>query len=674
MNAKVKWSIRSLALLMILTLIGGLAAAATGFSPAPVSAVTLGGEPVRYSDAIKPPEPKPMVTEPRPELPRVESMTELLRLLNSMGMMQKQRAFLSNEGAVLYGVEENAIDDAAAPVAPTAALSVDFSAAETEADGGYSITNSQVSGVEEGDIVKTDGRYLYVGQNTQVSIVRANGADMEALSVILLDGETGGLSEMYVSGDRLVLVYSRYVSDENTPDADGAKRSMIWRPGKQFVCYAVYDVSDRGAPVLSRLFEVEGTSLSTRMSGDILYFAANKYLYSFVFDEMTEEDILPTVLDTAVSPDCRLLPAEDIQYFPNPQEANYLLTGAFDITVDEPCEVQTFLGAGQYFYMNRASMYVVRPDWQNGQNTSALYRFSLEGTDIFFEASGAVSGQPLNQYSMDEYDGYFRIATTDWGQGNYVTVFDSALKETGRTPALAPDESIQSVRFMGDTGYVVTFRQTDPLFVLDLSDPKSPVVLGELKIPGFSQYLHPVGDGLLVGFGRHTLETFVRHDDGTEEAVGTRDAGMKISLFDVSDPKNPVELDKLLMGDGSWSDAFENPRAMMVDANRGLFGFPIQVYGGSSLKGDLRSGGAWEGGLVVCVENKRLVTLAELKAPTDGGNYYGYQRRLCYIGDTLYMTDPSGVTAYNYNTFAQTGSIRLSLPDETPTGITPYFE
>lgn len=672
MNSKLKWGIRLFSLVTAVGMVVGLTALWLN-RPAETTesnqntievrdTVTLSGVSIRYQDVKTAPKIPTVKTKPRPELPKVDSMQELLQLFNQMGVLQKANS-ATNDGSkrAAGGVAETAMDSAANfGVAPTPAPSEMMApqAAEEGRDGDYSSTNTQVQGVDEGDIIKTDGKYIYIAQGTQVAIVQVNGADMKQVSTIKLEDTNGGIAEMYIAGDKLVLVSNRY--EEQAQPKDAKMRDMIWRPGKQFTCYAVYDIADRAKPARTRLFEVEGNALSTRLVGNNLYFAANKYVYSVVFDDVKEADVLPMFRDTVKAPEAKVIPLESLCYFPGSLEASYLLVGAFDITKNEPCDVQSFLGAGSYFYMNQTSMYLVKPEWKEQNAESALYRFSIDGTAIRYEGEGSVAGQPLNQYSMDEHNGYFRIATTDWGKGNYVSVFDSALKMVGQTPPLAADESIQSVRFMGDSGYVVTFRQTDPLFALDLSDPYNPKVLGELKIPGFSQYLHPVGDGLLVGFGRHTLETFVRNDDGTETPIGTQDAGMKISLFDVSDPTNPKEVDKLLLGNGSYSEATNNPRAMMVDEARKQFGFPVQVYDWD-MRGQKESADNWEGGMVIGVENRKLVSRAQLKLSGDSSKM-GYQRRLCYIGNTLYMSQQTGVFAYNYTSFAKLGELALATP------------
>jgi len=257
-----------------------------------------------------------------------------------------------------------------------------------------------------------------------------------------------------------------------------------------------------------------------------------------------------------------------------------------------------------------------------------------------------VDGSPINQYSMDEFNGYFRIATTDWNEGTYVTVLNASTMQTvGRTEPLAPGEIMHSMRFMGDMGYVVTFLNVDPLFTIDLSNPYNPRMLGELKIPGFSQYLHPVGDGLLLGIGRDTQEIYTRDANGVETVVGFHDVGMRATLFDVKNPYDPKEVDVLLLGEG-WTEVSHNPRAFMNDPSRNQYGFIAESWNNARGRSQVSA-------FILRVENERL-SLASTLSPDL--QYGSWGSRLCFIGDYLYFVHGAGVVVYNYNTFGSLSS------------------
>lgn len=206
-----------------------------------------------------------------------------------------------------------------------------------------------------------------------------------------------------------------------------------------------------------------------------------------------------------------------------------------------------------------------------------IYRFGIDKGAITEKGSSVVPGYVLNQFSMDENNGYFRIATTTgdtWRSDQYtsmnnVYVLDQNLKIAGKIEGLASRETIKSVRFLGNKAYLVTFRTVDPLFVLDMTDPKNPIVKGELKIPGYSEYLHPISDTIVVGFGK----------DAFEENNMAYYLGFKISVFDVSDVSNPKEISNMIIGDrGTYSELSTNHKALLYSKEKNIIGFPITIY------------------------------------------------------------------------------------------------
>jgi len=215
------------------------------------------------------------------------------------------------------------------------------------------------------------------------------------------------------------------------------------------------------------------------------------------------------------------------------------------------------------------NLYLTSEGWWR---ETRITKIGIEDGEIKFKANGTVPGYVLNQFSMDEHDGYFRIATTSTNEGrmegNNVFVMDSELNLVGSVEGLAEGEQIYSSRFMGDRCYLVTFKITDPLFTIDLSDPENPEVLGALKIPGFSTYLHPYDENIIIGIGKETIE------DKWGEIAWQQ--GVKISLFDVSDVTDPKELAKLEIGDrGTESNALYDHHAFLFSRARNLLVLPI---------------------------------------------------------------------------------------------------
>ncbi|MBQ3888687.1 MAG: beta-propeller domain-containing protein, partial [Clostridia bacterium] len=246
----------------------------------------------------------------------------------------------------------------------------------------------------------------------------------------------------------------------------------------------------------------------------------------------------------------------------------YLVASTVDVTDTATLKTEAVLGAGDNVYCTTETLYATT-DAETDDTYSMVYdgrsvgtqifKFDIRGGDIRFLKNVTVRGWSLDQFSMDEYKGNLRIATTTgyWGENteSQIYVLDANLNTLGILPHVGKGETIRAVRFMGDTAYVVTFEQTDPLFVIDLSNPSNPTLKGEVKLPGFSSYLHPVGDGLLLGIGY----------GGDEEGT---DGTLKVSLFDVSDPTAPREAANYIVGgDYDWvsSSALDDHKAVCWD-------------------------------------------------------------------------------------------------------------
>jgi uncharacterized secreted protein with C-terminal beta-propeller domain len=593
-------------------------------------------------------------------LPAVGDKETLLLLLKERGGLYDATEYSRLSGWNAPGMEMDDADNGAMP-APQEAPQTDMMAedgdalalrttnTETEAGGSHSETNEQSEGVSEGDIVKTDGKYLYAMSGEHIRIIEVSGSSMKVVSTIKLDDIWG--TEFYLMGDKIAVIGQHHIPFARRAVEDDSIEPYHYWGGRNSTVLLVYDITDRAAPAQIRRVEQEGWSISTRVIGDVVYMVTNKSVWA-PFERADSEMIIPYAGDSDEGDGFEPISFDRIYYIPDTDDTSYLIVGALDISSGDAFEPSAYLGAGSMIYMSRNALYIVQSsnwNWRGmdggiGTTTTDILRFEIDGTNVGYTGKGSVSGFPINQYSMDEYNGFFRIATTQWGVGTRVTVLDINLDVTGHTEDLEPDEMMHSMRFMGDMGYVVTFENTDPLFTIDLSDPYNPTVLGELKIPGFSQYLHPVGDGWLLGIGRHTTELFVRNPDGTEEVVGFHDLGLKVSLFDVRDPHNPLEADVILLGEG-WAEVSHNPRAMLCDPARGLYGFTIDRWN------DRGSGSSAQ---IIRVEDGKLSVAAELGV---GNNFYTWGSRLAFIGDTLYLVHEQGVIAYNYTTFARIGTI-----------------
>ncbi len=523
----------------------------------------------------------------------------------------------------------------------------------------YSGTNIQVEGVDEADIVKTDGGYIYIAKGKSVLIVKAYPAEEAQLLTEIDVGLT--VQDLYVAGDKLV-VFSYVepytaVFDAVMPEYENEKPKTR---------VEVYDIRDRSSPEPERTLTIDGLYFDSRLIGD--------YVYSIVTNPAYIDDdtvVLPTIRDGKAW--C-VVEARDVWY-PNVTRGrlSYYTVTAFDVQ-DPEAEVnaETFLlDTGTSLYVSMENLYIVSYNWAEG---SVITKIGIDGGGITFRANGTVPGYVLNQFSMDEHDGYFRVATTSngWrrgGGGNGVYVLDEALNTVGSLENLAPGEEIYSARFMGDRCYLVTFKKVDPLFAIDLSDPENPAVLGKLKIPGYSDYLHPYDEDTLIGVGKETEEA--------REGDFAWYQGIKISLFDVSDVENPRELAKIEVGDrGSDSQALYDHHAFLFSRERNLLVIPIleaqideddfagdvppNFYGDFVYQGayvfDISRDGIELRGRVTHIDDDSL-----LKSGFRFESEYEVERSL-YIEDNLYTISQGRLKINDLGTLEEVKTIELGDP------------
>lgn len=585
----------------------------------------------------------------------------------------------------------------------------DVGAPTAGGDGGegptdFTGTNVQELGVDEPDMMKTDGQTLYVVSGQTLHVIDAWPAEeAHELAAVPL---TGWGDQMFLEGDRLVVFTHVYTGEERwgggaepTPDRgvpeeptdveepDGGTPPEpdpfddgTWFSGTRVT---VFDVSDPAEPSVATMFDIEGNYVSARLVDGVVYMISNSDLFGIYdadLDEAARDIVLPELsYDSteeereaaaatlreqvrplvaayvaergrdALIPDLRTSATERANLFecrhlmyPEARAGFGLLSViAFDPASPDPSGVG-LLASGWQIYGSASSLYVAQDSrwwyWTGPEDTftaTHIHKFDLNAGNPTYRASGQVDGWLLNQFSMSEYDGHLRVATTDqsnfgfWGgpavDGGVVdvdappggtdagsgstdggsastdagsaepipsdkTVVDlregtdeadvdannvfvlrqngGSLDVVGGIRGIAPTERIYAVRFVGERGYVVTFRQTDPLFTVDLSDPENPALVGELHIPGYSGYLHPFGDGHLIGIGRN----------GTEDG---RILGLQISVFDVSDPASPTRTaqHEIAYGDTgwSWSEAEHDHHAFTFYEREGLLAIPVTL-------------------------------------------------------------------------------------------------
>jgi uncharacterized secreted protein with C-terminal beta-propeller domain len=318
------------------------------------------------------------------------------------------------------------------------------------------------------------------------------------------------------------------------------------------------------------------------------------------------------------------------------------------------------LGATSNMYVSLNNIYIISQRFER----TLIYRMSIEDDQIEAAANGEVPGYALNQFSMDEHEGYFRIATTtghiarsfdEASSENHIYVLNMDLNIVGRLENLAPGEKIYSARFMGDRCYLVTFRKVDPLFVIDLKDPYDPEVLGQLKITGYSDYLHLYDEDHVIGVGKETI--------AAEQGDFSWYQGVKISLFDVSDVSNPVEIDKYEIGDrGTGSAVLRDHKAFLFDKSRNLLVMPVSVV-------ERGKGFVWQGAYIFDISldeglvlKGRITHLEDDPDLMKNGYYFSSPfsvKRSLYIDNVLYTISDKKIKMNSLEDLEQINEIEL---------------
>ena len=546
-----------------------------------------------------------------------------------------------------------------------------------QASTDYSKTNVQVEGVDEADIVKTDGTYIYYVCSNKILIVNAeDSSNLKIVSELKYDESDFYPNELYINENKLIIIGQKYNNNYDELVKVDSMYSTSFRGNNAFTVAKVYNTEKKSNIKLEREVEIEGNYLSSRMIGDNLYFIANEYIYSYLIrnnklKELDENEYKPIYKDTATSNEEKYIEYNDIYYFPESEDTSYLNVVGFNVKNMEEANIDTYLGAGTEIYSSQNNLYITRVKYEykdtkthgyynNYDVNTYIYKFKLENSKATYVNAGSVPGEVLNQFSMDEKDGYFRIATTDSDNWNSETntnnlyVLNENLEIVGKVEGLAKGEKIYSVRFMQNRAYMVTFVETDPLFVIDLTDPTNPTVLGELKIPGYSKYLHPYDDSHIIGFGENTR---------TNEYGGVETDGMKMALFDVSNPNEPKELYSVDIGErGTYSELLNNHKALLFSKEKNIIAFPVSI---SEETGVYRTKLKFQGAIVYGLdlekgfELKGKISHQEIE---EGYLDYDYKKeveRIIYVNDSLYTLSQSLIKATDMNTMEGQSELKI---------------
>ena len=488
-------------------------------------------------------------------------------------------------------------------------------------------TYRQVENVDEADIIKTDGEYIYYAYNSSVYIYRANGDEPYQTGVIDID-DNGYISEMYLADGILTVIYDDYTYSQEEDFIQGSTVAQS------------FDVSAAENPREISSYNQSGYYSSSRMIDGRIYLITGCYLYD-------SSQVIPSISENSkASP----IPCTDIYYTGRPSTASYTVVSAFNPeTGEKTASAKAFFGGADEVYCNESNLYIT--SFESASNDiAALYRadslsfinngkthiikIALGEKELKITAKGEVSGTVNNQFSLDEYDGYLRIAVTDYSDDSgesesAVYILDENLEETGSITGIAKGEHIEAVRFAKETAYVITYKQTDPLFVIDLSNPKEPKMLGSVEITGFSSMLIPLENGRILGIGFET----------EQGEYGEVRSGIKLVLFDASSPAEPKIISTQVL-DGFDSEAQYTHKAIAVNNEKGYYAIPVNFYDSQNQK---------TGVAAFTVENDEIkITNTFIN---NAAQSYSYTQRCTFAGDYVYsiaLSNAPQIFAYHY--------------------------
>lgn len=553
--------------------------------------------------------------------------------------------------------EESAMDNAAS----------DSSAKSSGQE--VSSTNVQVQGIDEADIVKTDGEYIFQVVDGKVNVISAKSAEkMEHIATIQFQSSFFP-SQLFLDKGRLLIIGHSYIDDRKESNKKMAADSL-YVPMNETTKALVYDINNPSKPSLEREISLEGFLVNARKMGSSVYLIANQIPQYWLLEEGDGIDLRPRYSDSiSKKGEVTSISYDEIQYIPGSKESNYTTIAAFDLAKPtQEAKITTYLGSGGQLYMSTENLYLALTNWREESLTpnTMIYKFGINQLDVTFQGNTEIVGTVLNQFSMDEHNGYFRVATTEgdnWDENkpskNHLLILDQNLNQVGNLSDLAKGERIYSARFMGDRIYIVTFKETDPLFVIDAKVPSKPTILGELKIPGFSNYLHPYDENHIIGFGYDTKLATIAGEK--EPRVLTE--GIKLSLFDISDVTQPKEkFTEIIGGRGTYSPLNYDHKALLYNYKNGLFAFPINVYEG--VKGnEYEQKFIFQGAYVFNVSLDKGFTLKSKISHMKGKALYeeweNEIQRLVYIDSQLYALSHSKISSYSLDNYQFISELEL---------------
>lgn len=535
-------------------------------------------------------------------------------------------------------------DKASGNAAKDESADMDLSEGSKEGGKDYSTTNLQMEGVDESDIAKIDGSYIYTVEDKYIVITDIRDGKLEEVTRFLPKdcGAADRVMEIYVDGDQLILVVQGYEtslgesskagsdkensdkesSDEEIAVSDASEDSAFCYKmnGKSTTQIQVYSIVDRRNPEFEGRLIQDGYYNTSRKIGDVVYLFTQYHMTSDVVGYVEKEytSVIPKVNGEKVA-------AGEI-YLPESSGESGILVSSLDVNKpDKVLDSKLVISGYAQTYISKDALYLYEEDYDGAMITN-IAKFALDEGRISGVAATAVRGYVRDTFAINASDGYLRVLTTDYStedEVNALYILDENMKLTGQLTGIAPGEEIYAARFMGNTGYFVTYRNTDPLFTVDLSDPEKPEIIGELKVTGFSEYLHFWDDTHLLGIGYES-----------DEKTGNIE-NIKISMFNIENPGEVTEEAKLVLKDVDYSEALYDYKSVIISKDKNLIGLVCEDYSSSRTKQTYQ---------IYSYENGTFKKQAEIP-DINGVNYENV--RGMYSGNVFYLWINDNITSYD---------------------------
>lgn len=520
----------------------------------------------------------------------------------------------------------------------------DLSEGSKEGGKDYSTTNLQMEGVDESDIAKIDGSYIYTVEDKYIVITDIRDGKLEEVTRFLPKdcGAADRVMEIYVDGDQLILVVQGYEtslgesskagSDKENSDKESADEEIAVSDasedsafcykmnGKSTTQIQVYSIVDRRNPEFEGRLIQDGYYNTSRKIGDVVYLFTQYHMTSDVVGYVEKEytSVIPKVNGEKVA-------AGEI-YLPESSGESGILVSSLDVNKpDKVLDSKLVISGYAQTYISKDALYLYEEDYDGAMITN-IAKFALDEGRISGVAATAVRGYVRDTFAINASDGYLRVLTTDYStedEVNALYILDENMKLTGQLTGIAPGEEIYAARFMGNTGYFVTYRNTDPLFTVDLSDPAKPEIIGELKVTGFSEYLHFWDDTHLLGIGYES-----------DEKTGNIE-NIKLSMFNIENPGEVTEEAKLVLKDVDYSEALYDYKSVIISKDKNLIGLVCEDYSSSRTKQTYQ---------IYSYENGTFKKQAEIP-DINGVNYENV--RGMYSGNVFYLWINDNITSYD---------------------------